>query len=864
VINFTTHNKCKDCSLCESADSPGIPTREFKVTGKDRALLVVGMAPGFHEDEAGKSWVGWSGNILGKFIEATRLPELVDVYLSNALRCRVPTGMKPTKGQIGKCRPYLLMDIQKLLDQYKEVVVLACGADAAKSVVEVGSLREGLHIQGFKDGSKSMEILDRMPVLFFTYHPAILVPGRKPELVNAIEAHFLLLKRYLMGKFTPNKLQIIPEVSPEVPEKFPNIISVDIETYGILKGREQTVFTPAKSRHVDGVPYGQQIVTVAIAYRDCLSLPSPGKIRTAVFRWTDSAQRNNLRKWIKGAIESNCILLGQNFKFDLLYLILNDRFLGNLLSPCRSRVDDTLVKAFLLDEQQPEKGLKELSLLFGIANYAGLKVTGKTGSARSSKDPDLLFYNCLDAAATLVLSEELDERIRIRYGNNSTKLGQECADMRNAVLWNVVSMEKAGTRIDIPKLEAVNDEYTTKYKEALAAADRYGVKLAGEGSRKSLLDFIGKAVDTCGLGGDGRLERTKVKREISTGKANVSLVLEYLPTGELREVAEQFQIFQEFAHLRNTYSNKLLTKQRTGIVRRVRNTGFVYPLWYPVPSIYGKGGGGKEKPGGTIQGRVTARKPPHQTYPDGVKACLKSRFPAGYLVEWDLNRIELVVAAWLSGDPVLTRALLEGDPHDDTTFDMFPSITKDDPTFKEKRDLAKVENFLVIYRGGPHAFQQSARRDLGVDLDIDFCKNSIHTWYKQHPVHKAWQDEQIETVMQQGFIELPTGWSRSFGTGRANAMGAVNEICNFPIQTTAAQLMLSAQFVILQGLTQKKLRAQMCAQSYDSVVIDLPWDEVKIVDEIVDKALTNPPLRAILEVALGRTMPIEYERKVLA
>jgi hypothetical protein len=75
--------------------------------------------------------------------------------------------------------------------------------------------------------------------------------------------------------------------------------------------------------------------------------------------------------------------------------------------------------------------------------------------------------------------------------------------------------------------------------------------------------------------------------------------------------------------------------------------------------------------------------------------------------------------------------------------------------------------------------------------------------------------------------------------------------------------MLSAQFVILRGLTKNKMRAVVSAQAYDSVTGDVPYDEVKQVDEIVHNALTNPPLRGILEVALGRTMPIEFERKVL-
>jgi len=224
----------------------------------------------------------------------------------------------------------------------------------------------------------------------------------------------------------------------------------------------------------------------------------------------------------------------------------------------------------------------------------------------------------------------------------------------------------------------------------------------------------------------------------------------------------------------------------------------------------------------------------------------------------------LVVAAWLSGCPVLTKALLEGDPHDDTTWSIFPSALKTDEDWKDKRDLAKVLNFLVIYKGGGHAYQQAARKDIGVDLDLEFCVEAIRAWNNAHPVHVEWQNLQIDTVIRQGFLELPTGWSRTFGAGRENAMQSINEICNFPVQTIAAQLMLSSQFLILQGLTNLKLRTVMTAQAYDSVTLDIPYNEVKTVDCLVTNALRKPPLHGILEVALGRSMPVNYERKVLA
>ncbi|KKK81583.1 hypothetical protein LCGC14_2811980, partial [marine sediment metagenome] len=346
MINFKRYNKCRDCGIYDSEEmeNPGIPTRVLSMSNKDTALLVVGAAPGWEEDKYGMHWVGWTGKLLQKFINAVKFPELVDVYVTNSVRCRLPFQQNsPTNSEIVACRPHLLMDIQLLLDRYKEVVILCCGAPAARAVADVKSLREGFYLQGLTVPPKPLQILSRAPVIFFTNNPAILSAGKKPQLVNVMQNHFLLVRRYLEGNFEPNKIQVIPEVGVDVvaPADFPGRLSCDIETYGILKGREQTVFTPVKSKYVDGVPFGKQIVTVAFGYR-----VSPDRIRTCQYIWNDPAHIKTIREWIKICIEQKSVLLGQNFKFDMLYMIMNDRELGKMLVPGSLVLDDTMIEAF--------------------------------------------------------------------------------------------------------------------------------------------------------------------------------------------------------------------------------------------------------------------------------------------------------------------------------------------------------------------------------------------------------------------------------------------------------------------------------------------------------------------------------------
>ncbi len=52
------------------------------------------------------------------------------------------------------------------------------------------------------------------------------------------------------------------------------------------------------------------------------------------------------------------------------YLSSAGKELRYWIDPRRLRVDDTMILSFLLYEQQPEEGLKELATLFGISDYA--------------------------------------------------------------------------------------------------------------------------------------------------------------------------------------------------------------------------------------------------------------------------------------------------------------------------------------------------------------------------------------------------------------------------------------------------------------------------------------------------------------
>lgn len=148
IIKFCDCSKCQNCDLYLSAKHPGLPTREFAPsTNKEKALLVVGQSPGWEEDKRGKSWVGWSGNILTDFINACHFTDFADVFLSNACRCLPPPKKTPTQGEVKACRPNLEYDINQLGQYYSEIILLGLGASAALSLSGFSTLQEAFRHQ---------------------------------------------------------------------------------------------------------------------------------------------------------------------------------------------------------------------------------------------------------------------------------------------------------------------------------------------------------------------------------------------------------------------------------------------------------------------------------------------------------------------------------------------------------------------------------------------------------------------------------------------------------------------------------------------------------------------------------------------
>lgn len=135
-------NEVAACTKCAIS---ACRTQAVFARGNPKArLMVIGEAPGFYEDRAGKAFVGQAGQLLDAMLAAIGIDEQ-QVYIANVLKCRPPDNRDPTPEEIAACTPFLIRQIEAV----KPALILGLGRCAGHflcaSTQPLHRLREDLH-----------------------------------------------------------------------------------------------------------------------------------------------------------------------------------------------------------------------------------------------------------------------------------------------------------------------------------------------------------------------------------------------------------------------------------------------------------------------------------------------------------------------------------------------------------------------------------------------------------------------------------------------------------------------------------------------------------------------------------------------
>ena len=183
----------------------------------DSDVMIIGEAPGFHEDQQGLPFVGASGQLLDRLLGEIDL-DRTRVAIVNVVKCRPPGNRDPLPSEIDACKPYLHAQLAYMQPK----VVITLGNFATKFILEEPTgITKARGRRYERNGS----------VIVPTFHPAAALRGGRWGGISPVDAirEDLQLVRKVLDESKP-KLASVPAPSASAPDG----VSEDSEQLGLF------------------------------------------------------------------------------------------------------------------------------------------------------------------------------------------------------------------------------------------------------------------------------------------------------------------------------------------------------------------------------------------------------------------------------------------------------------------------------------------------------------------------------------------------------------------------------------------------------------------------------------------------------
>ncbi len=158
---------------------------------KNSKIMLIGEAPGNHEDLQGIPFCGDSGKVLDEMFGAIKMTRQENFYITNVIFWRPPGNRRPTDEELAICRPFVERHIQIL---NPEILVLV-GATAMNAIV--GGDKTISEVRG-KFIDFEPEFLTKKVKTFTIFHPSYLM--RQPSKKKVAWRDMLALEQFLKTK----------------------------------------------------------------------------------------------------------------------------------------------------------------------------------------------------------------------------------------------------------------------------------------------------------------------------------------------------------------------------------------------------------------------------------------------------------------------------------------------------------------------------------------------------------------------------------------------------------------------------------------------------------------------------------------
>jgi DNA polymerase I-like protein with 3'-5' exonuclease and polymerase domains len=506
-----------------------------------------------------------------------------------------------------------------------------------------------------------------------------------------------------------------------------------------------------------------------------------------------------------------------NAKFDLQWF----EYQFNFSFP---NFEDTMLMHYMFDENPGTHGLKVLAMKH--TPYGDYEAPLEEWKAKYRKDHGILMedfsyslipfdimenYAAMDAVVTFLLYQKMapalakNEKLTWVYKNI---LLEGCDFLKqveqNGVPFSVDRLKKAQ---EIMSKDI--DDATAKLYE-IEEVRKFEIAQGKDFNPNSTVQLRGLLYDYIGL--------TPTGKKTGTGAESTDAEV-------LKELTEQSDIPQYILDIRqkvkikNTYLDKILVNLNGD--NRLR-TGF---------NLHSTTSGRLSS-----SGKLNMQQLPRDN--PTVKGCIMAR-PGHQIVAMDLTTAEVYVAAVLAKDKGLMDVFRSGGNFHSTiakqVFRLPCEVEEVAELYSAKRQQAKAVTFGIMYGAGPQKISWQVTKDSGETFTVSQAQDVIKSYFGAFPNLRKWLDDNQAFIKRNGFIYSQFGRKRRLADAQSSDQGiashAIRSGINFLVQSVASDINLLGAIDMQKYIVQNNMQAKIFALVHDSILAEVPDDEVELYRE---------------------------------
>ena len=532
------------------------------------------------------------------------------------------------------------------------------------------------------------------------------------------------------------------------------------------------------------------------------------------------------RREVVDALRGARALVMHNASYDMQVL---DRHLGVTIEELAGKTFDTKILAHLLDPRaKPEggtgHGLKDLATIYVDPDaddgakqlvevfrreYGATKETG--WAAIDLRHETFVRYAGMDVLLTRALFDAIAPMVN--------GLGLDDLSAFEHHLQSILAtVQRRGMRIDVAYTEQLSRDLEAEAESMLLTAARFGVTNVNSTAQvAAALSAMGEELTDSTPSG-----QVKVDKQILLPLADLDMQWNRLGLREPNPLADAVLRAKRAEKWNEAYAQAFLGLRDAG--------DRLHPM---INSLQAR------------TARMSISRPPLQQLP-ASEARVRHAFradPGGSIVSIDYSQVEVRVAAALSQDKILIKALMSGeDLHSTTARHIFG------PDFTDKdRKIGKMVTFARLYGSGA----SNIARQAGVDMAT--AKNAVSGFDRAYST-LARYGRGLQRAAEFGKKEVVTPSGRHLPLDRDRLYAALNAM----VQSTARDVLAQA----IVDLHDKGMTDGLLLPIHDELLFTLPRDsaadEARAIADVMDRDFFGVPLISDIEVG-GSTWGSLYE-----